>query len=139
MAFLGAAVQCEWALGTAQLGVLTSVVFAGQAIGGPLWGTISDGWGRRSALIMSVSCALVFGFATAGAQSFGQLLAFRFFVGLGIQGSTAVSQGLLAEFVPAATRGIFMVAVEGFGPVGTIVQAAFAHRVLDYQGWWVAV
>lgn len=134
LTFLGRAVKCEWNVTAAQLGVLVSVVFAGMSIGGPLWGCISDGWGRRTSFIMSLACTTVFGFASAAAGSFAQLLACRFFVGVGIQGAS-VSYSLLTEFVPAASRGFFLVAIEGFWTLGTIVQAALAHRVLDHYGW----
>ena len=43
------------------------------------------------------------------------LMVFRFFVGLGIPGA-CVSFGLLMEFVPAQTRGFFLIAIEGRHP-----------------------
>jgi MFS family permease len=70
LSFLGPAVECEWHVGPARMGALTSVVFAGMCIGGPLWGAISDGWGRRTSFAMSVVCTTVFGFLSAAARSF---------------------------------------------------------------------
>jgi MFS family permease len=87
LSFLGPAVECEWNLGPAQIGALTSVVFAGMCIGGPLWGCISDGFGRKTAFAMSVSCTTLFGFLSAAAHSYEALLVLRFFVGLGIPGA----------------------------------------------------
>lgn len=135
LSFLGPAVQCEWGLTPAQMSVLTSVVFAGMTVGGPLWGSVSDGWGRRTSFALSVTCTTVAGFASAAATSFAQLLAMRFFVGLGIPGA-CVSFGLLMEFVPAATRGFFLIAIEGFWTVGTIAQAGLAYALLNDHGWW---
>lgn len=37
LSFLGPAVECEWGLSPAEVGSLTSVVFAGMVVGGPLW------------------------------------------------------------------------------------------------------
>ena len=50
-------------------------------------------------------------------------MAFRFFVGLGIPGA-CVSFGLLTEFVPAQSRGFFLIAIEGFWTIGTIIQVS---------------
>lgn len=134
LAFLGPSVECAWGLSPAQLGVLTSVVFAGMTVGGPLWGCIADGWGRRTSLIIAVAWLAAFGFASAAAQSFAQLLALRFFVGMGLI-SKSVSFNLLMEFSPVATRGFFLITVEGFWVVGTVVQAGLAHWLLDTYGW----
>lgn len=138
LSFLGPAVECEWHVGPARMGALTSVVFAGMCIGGPLWGAISDGWGRRTSFAMSVVCTTVFGFLSAAARSFESLLAFRFFVGLGIPGA-CVSFGLLMEFVPATSRGFFLIAIEGFWTIGTIVQAGLAYALLNDHGWRILV
>ena len=134
LSFLGPAVECEWGLTTAQMGSLTSVVFAGMVCGGPLWGSVSDGYGRKTAFAASVALTTAFGFASAGARSFEALLAFRFFVGLGIPGA-CVSFGLLMEFVPAQTRGVFLVLIEGFWTIGTIAQAGLAYALLNDKGW----
>ncbi|KAI8471984.1 MAG: major facilitator superfamily domain-containing protein [Monoraphidium minutum] len=138
MSFLGPAVKCEWGLSETQISSLTSVVFAGMTVGGPLWGSISDGFGRRNAFAMSVTCTTLFGFLSAAAPSFEVLLVFRFFVGLGIPGA-CVSFGLLMEFVPAQTRGFFLIAIEGFWTIGTILQAGLAYALLNDKGWRILV
>lgn len=134
LSFLGPAVECEWSLSAASMGALTSVVFAGMTVGGPLWGCVSDGFGRRTAFACSVLCTTVFGFLSAAARSYTQLLAFRFFVGLGIPGA-CVSFALLMEFVPAQTRGLYLIAIEGFWTIGTIAQAGLAYALLNDRGW----
>jgi hypothetical protein len=70
MSFLGPAVQCQWDLHPDQLRALTSLVFAGMVVGGPLWGCISDGFGRKTAFAMSVICTTAFGILSAAAQTF---------------------------------------------------------------------
>lgn len=138
LSFLGPAVECEWHLTSSQVSSLTSVVFAGMVCGGPLWGALSDGFGRKRAFALSVTCTTVFGFASAAVHSFEALLLCRFFVGLGIPGA-CVSFGLLMEFVPAASRGFFLVAIEGFWTLGTIMQAGLAYALLNDYGWRIFV
>jgi MFS family permease len=70
MSFLGPAIQCQWSLAPDQLRVLTSVVFAGMVVGGPLWGSVSDGFGRKTAFAMSVICTTTFGILSAAANSY---------------------------------------------------------------------
>jgi MFS family permease len=138
LSFLGPAVECEWGSTPAQMSSLTSVVFAGMVVGGPLWGCVSDGYGRKTAFALSVACTTIFGFASAAAPSYAALTGFRFLVGLGLPGA-CVSFALLMEFVPAQTRGFYLIAIEGFWTIGTILQAGLAYAMLNTQGWRVLV
>jgi hypothetical protein len=64
------------------------------------------------------------------------LLLCRLLVGGGLAGAT-VAHSLLMELLPAVGRGSFMVAVEPFWTVGTLVEALLAWRLLGGAGWRV--
>ena len=43
--------------------------------------------------------------------------------------------GMLLEFVPTASRGVFLVGIEGFWTIGTILQGLLAFLLLNTAGW----
>jgi len=49
---------------------LNSVVFAGMCVGAPVWGMVSDAYGRKTSFGLATLISAVFGFATAAAPNF---------------------------------------------------------------------
>lgn len=136
LTYLASAAKCEWGLTTVQQSVLTSAVFAGMCIGAPVWGSLSDAKGRRFSFGCGMLITCVFGFASAAAPNFIALLVFRALVGFGIP-SACVAFNWLGETCPAATRGLFLVGIEGFWTIGTVAQALLAFALLNRFGWRV--
>jgi MFS family permease len=62
--------KCEWNLSSVEESGLNSVVFAGMCVGAPVWGMVSDTWGRKTAFFLATLISGVFGFATALAPNF---------------------------------------------------------------------
>lgn len=107
-----------------------TVFFVGMLLGAALFGRLADRIGRRNLLIVTVLIDAIFGLASAAANSFEMLLAFRFLTGLAVGGTLPVDYAMMAEFLPAKRRGRWLVALEGFWAVGTLVVALAA--------WWAA-
>jgi MFS family permease len=136
LTYLASAAKCEWGLTTVQESLLTSAVFAGMCVGAPVWGAVSDARGRKQAFALGMLFTCVFGFASAAAPNFQAIMAFRALVGFGIP-SACVAFNWLGECCPAATRGLFLVGIEGFWTIGTVVQALLAFALLNKFGWRV--
>ena len=79
LAVLGPALECTWGISKTGVALITTCVFLGLAIGGPLWGYVSDRFGRKSTLIISCTLLLVFGISTVFAATFKWFLVLRFF------------------------------------------------------------
>src|SRR3546814_3011178 len=71
----------------------------------PLWGKLSDLYGRRP-LFQAAIVVFLIGSVLAGlSQSMGQLIAFRAIQGLGVGGLMALSQAIIGDIVSPRQRG----------------------------------
>ncbi len=103
-----------------------TMFFFGMMIGAALFGRIADRIGRRRVLLVTVACDGIFGLASVFAPSFGVLLATRFFTGAAVGGTLPVDYAMMAEFLPSDRRGRWLVMLEAFWAVGTVVVALAA-------------
>jgi putative MFS transporter len=90
------------------------------------FGRLADRIGRRGVLIATVSCDAVFGTLSIFAPDFTFLLFMRFLTGAAVGGTLPVDYAMMAEFLPAKNRGRWLVLLEGFWAVGTLVVALAA-------------
>ena len=136
LSFLGPSVRCEWGVSPQQEGRLTSVVFVGMLFGAPTWGVVADARGRRVAFFATTIITFVAGLASAFSPSFGFLLFARTLVGFGL-GGVPTAFALFMEFLPAGNRGKWLVAIEVFWTLGSVIGAGFAWAILPRQSWRV--
>jgi putative MFS transporter len=108
-----------------------TIFFVGMLIGAAAFGRLADRIGRRNLLIITVLMDALFGLASAFASDFTMLLVFRFLTGLAVGGTLPVDYAMMAEFLPANRRGRWLVGLEGFWAIGTVIVALAA--------WYAAV
>jgi EmrB/QacA subfamily drug resistance transporter len=101
----------------------------------PLWGKLSDLYGRRP-LFQAAIVVFLIGSVLAGlSQSMGQLIAFRAIQGLGVGGLMALSQAIIGDIVSPRERGRYqgyMGSVFGVSSVGGPLIGGF---LVDGPGW----
>ncbi|XP_016143831.1 synaptic vesicle 2-related protein-like [Sinocyclocheilus grahami] len=111
LSILAPQLHCEWALPSWEVALLTSAVFIGMMISSSLWGNISDRYGRKTGLKMSVLWTLFYSLLSAFAPIYGWILFLRALVGFGIGGAPQ-SVTLYAEFLPMRSRATCILLIE---------------------------
>lgn len=84
--------------------LLLGVFLLGGTLGGLLFGSLADRWGRRPTMIITILMYSVFSGLTFFAQTLWQVAALRFLVAMGVGGEWAIAAALVAEVFPAKAR-----------------------------------
>lgn len=136
--FTGAAIAKTFGLTVPQALQTGTLFFLGMLIGAAVFGRLADKYGRRRVLLVTVACDAVFGLLSAFAPGFGLLLALRFLTGVAVGGTLPVDYAMMAEFLPARNRGRWLVMLEGFWAVGTVIiaLAAWATSLAGVEDAW---
>jgi MFS family permease len=85
-------------------GITTSLLLVGWAIGGILFGMLTDRLGRSRTLLITMLTYALATAACAASHNIWMLLLFRFIASLGIGGEWAAGAALVAETVPEKKR-----------------------------------
>lgn len=109
-----------------------TLFFVGMLIGAFVFGRLADRIGRRPVLMTAILIDAAFGIASAFSNSFEMLLALRLLTGIGVGGTLPVDYTMMAEFLPARHRGRWLVLLESFWAVGTILLAILAYFAVAY-------
>ncbi|HEX4998536.1 MAG TPA: MFS transporter [Terriglobia bacterium] len=105
------------------VGAVLSSFFVAQLVSAPLWGRVSDRYGRRPALLAGLA-ALTAGYVIFGfADSIGMLFLARMVQGAG-GGTTAVTQAYVADTLPPAERARGLGWLSAGTNVGTMIGPA---------------
>jgi putative MFS transporter len=136
--FTAASIAATFGLTVPQALQTGTLFFLGMLIGAYAFGRLADKVGRRSVLIITVACDAVFGVLSIFAPSFASLVVLRFLTGIAVGGTLPVDYAMMAEFLPAKNRGRWLVGLEGFWAIGTLIVAmtAWAASVAGVQDAW---
>lgn len=129
------AIRQEWGLSPAEAGLIVTATFLGMLAGAWFWGTISDYIGRRTGFVLTVLIFSVFGTLAAFAPSPQALAVLRALTGFGLGGALPLDFSIFAEFLPRQNRGRYLVILESFWALGTIIGAGLAWVLVPAYGW----
>ncbi|GAB3385238.1 MFS transporter [Massilia agri] len=124
--FTAPSIAATFGIGVPQALQTGTWFFVGMLVGAFAFGRLADRIGRRPVLMMAVVLDACFGVASSFAPDFGWLLVLRFLTGVGVGGTLPVDYTMMAEFLPSDRRGRWLVLLESFWAVGTIVLAVLA-------------
>ena len=132
LTFMNTCAGNEWGLTDVQRASISAVVFSGELFGGLFFGPLADRFGRKRAFLCACCLIVTFGLLSGASPSYEWLLVFRGIVGFGVGGLT-VPFDLLAEFLPSAVRGKFLLYIEFFWTVGSLFVAGMAWMALEVR------
>ena len=119
-------------------GAIFSSGLFGAMAGALMLSAPADDWfGRKRVLIVAMVMAGLLTLLTARVTTFSQLIALRFFVGVGLGGAVPNVLSLAAEFSPKRqSRRVvsYMIAVM---PLGALLGGVLAHAIMPSSGWRV--
>jgi MFS family permease len=115
-----------------------SAFLVGGALGGVGFGMLADRWGRRGVMAVTILFYSIFTGLTYFAETWWQLIALRFLVGLGVGGEWAVAAAVVAEVFPPRARPAASGIFHASSVLGTYMAVAAGLLIVDADqetGW----
>jgi MFS family permease len=125
----------ELGLSAVGLSYALGASLAATAVGGVIFGVLSDRFGRKSVLQWTILTYSVGTFLCGLASSLEALMVFRVVTGLGVGGEWATGQTYVGETFPARVRGRYGAVMQTGAPFG-IVLASFVGGFLAPEIGW---
>lgn len=140
MAFAAPFVAADWALSDTITGLLLSASPVGMALGSLFLAPLADVFGRRRMTLWSLTAVTAGMLASAAAADYAQLLALRFFTGLGIGAMLASLTVVVAEYSSRRRRTLALSILQAGFPAGALVWGLVAVPIILAFGWrWAFV
>jgi MFS transporter, AAHS family, 4-hydroxybenzoate transporter len=135
IAFAAPRLMSDWSMDRAALAPILAAGLLGMFVGALVLGIAGDRYGRRRALLASIALMALSSLLAATADGPAPLAAYRFLTGLGLGGALPNATALMVEFAPLAIRTV-IVAITVVGvPIGGMIGAAIATRLVPALGW----
>jgi MFS family permease len=129
------AIRTEFALSSAAAGALGAIPLATSAVGGVVFGYLSDRYGRARAMGWAVLTFSVLTAFTATSRNVWELVFWRAAAGVGLGGEWAAGSVLVAETWPERHRAKGLGLMQSGWAIGYMIAAVLAALVLPNYGW----
>lgn len=116
--------------------LMLNLQMAGMLVGGIVWGSLGDIKGRRLLLFGSIALYSAATLANGFVHSLPAYGVWRLLAGFGLAGELGGSMTLVAELLPAATRGYGTMIVATVGVAGAIL-ASLVADLLDWRSAYI--
>ncbi len=124
-----------WHLKPADIGLLISIGYAGQVIGGIVSGWLAEKYGRVPLMTANIVLFSLMSFACIFAQNYSALLSLRFLQGIGLGGEVPIANTYISEFAKSTKRGRFVLLQQLMFPIGLTTVALVGTFVVPILGW----
>ncbi|MEO1036555.1 MAG: MFS transporter [Pseudomonadota bacterium] len=135
MAVVASDVARDLELPSDQIGLILSAPLFGMMIGAMTVAPLSDLFGRRKLIIVSVSLVGASVLLTTQATTLAEFLALRVISGLGAGAMLATQATLAAEYSPDKFRSLSVAAVTAGYPLGAMFTSVVAQEIVPSFGW----
>uniref|UniRef100_A0A8C3KBL0 Solute carrier family 22 member 7 n=1 Tax=Calidris pygmaea TaxID=425635 RepID=A0A8C3KBL0_9CHAR len=135
-------ISTQWDLVCEQRGLnqaTATFFFIGVTMGAVVFGYLSDRFGRKAMLLLSLVCSLVFGMLSAASVSYSMLAITRTLTGVGLSGVSLIVLPLGMEWVDIQHRTLTGILTSIFWSIGNMLLAMVAYLVREWHWLLVAV
>ena len=135
MSFAAPAIVADWGVARADLGWVLTASMMGMAVGSVGLGRLSDRIGRKGAILSSLLSVCIGSLLVGHAHTLRELVTWRALTGIGLGGLTPLATTFIAEWTPRRVRTIAVACVLVSVPLGGMLGAIAAQRVIPQFGW----
>ncbi len=125
----------ELHLSNVTLSYVLGASLAATAIGGIIFGVLSDKFGRKSVLQWTILTYSIGTFLSGLAPNLETLLVFRIITGLGVGGEWATGQTFIGETFPPKLRARYAAFMQTGAPIGIIFASVVGGLLEHLIGW----
>ena len=133
--FLLIQIRAEFRFSNLELSYVLGASLAATAVGGVIFGWLSDKLGRRTVLSWTVLTYSVGTLLSGLAPNFLLLLVARLITGIGVGGEWATGQTFIGECVPPRMRGRFGALMQTGAPLGVALASLAGGLLAPRIGW----
>jgi MFS family permease len=133
--FLLIPISKEYGFSDMQMSFILGSTLAATAVGGVIFGMLSDRYGRKAVLQWTIVTYSVGTFFSGLAGSFWFLMVFRVLTGLGVGGEWATGQTYVGETFPAKVRGRYCAYMQTGAPLGIALASIVGGLISPVIGW----
>ena len=129
--------------GQEQLAWVVSATLLTSTASTPIWGKLSDLYGRKIMFQSAIGIFLLASLACGFAQDMAQLIAFRAVQGIGVGGLMALSQAILGDIVSPRERGRYQGYIGSVFGIATVAGPLLGGFLVEHLSWrwtfWVGI
>lgn len=133
--FLLIPISKEYGFSNLQMSYVLGASLAATAIGGVIFGILSDRFGRKPVLQWTILTYSIGTFLSGLAGSFWLLMIFRILTGLGVGGEWGTGQTYIGETFPAKVRGRYCAMMQTGAPLGIALASIVGGLISPHIGW----
>jgi len=117
-------------------GHVSAALFAGMMVGGYLFGTLSDSFGRRRVMAFSMFLNFVSGLSSAFANGWLIMIIARFISGVGAGAAIPISFTYFVEFFGPSSREQWVIYLSNCWAFGAVYVSAMGYLALPLERHW---
>jgi len=133
--FLLIPIKKELLLSDIEVSFVLGASLAATAVGGVIFGFLSDRFGRKKILQWTILTYSIGAFLSGFSSGIWMLLIFRILTGLGVGGEWATGQTYVGETFPAKSRGRYGAFMQTGAPIGIALASIIGGYLAPQIGW----
>ena len=133
--FLLIPIAKEYHFTNLEMSYVLGASLAATAVGGVLFGFMSDRWGRKLVLQWTILTYSLGTLLSGLSGSFWLLMVFRILTGLGVGGEWGTGQTYIGETFPAKVRGRYCAMMQTGAPLGIALASVVGGLIMPVIGW----